>query len=93
MSLTVSTVWMRPIEPGFCSRSCGLHWQNIPVANVRPPRILIADDQPDVAEALRLLFKGEGWRVEVVSSPAAALDAGTRDEFDLLLADLNFQPC
>ncbi len=56
----------------------------------RPARILIADDQPDVAEALRLLFKSEGWLVEVVSSPRAALAAITQGEFDLLLADLNY---
>ena len=56
----------------------------------RPARILIADDQPDVAEALRLLFKSEGWLVEVVSSPRAALAAITHGEFDLLLADLNY---
>jgi DNA-binding NtrC family response regulator len=60
------------------------------VAATRSARILIADDQPDVAEALRLLFKGEGWRVEVVGSPRAALDAISREEFDLLLADLNY---
>ena len=54
------------------------------------PRILVADDQRDVAEALRLLFKAEGWRVEMVESPQAALDAIRRDEFDLLVADLNY---
>ena len=56
----------------------------------RPARILIADDQPDVAEALRLLFKSEGWLVEVVSSPQAALAAISHGEFDLLVADLNY---
>ncbi|MBN8248622.1 MAG: sigma-54-dependent Fis family transcriptional regulator [Verrucomicrobia bacterium] len=52
--------------------------------------MLLADDQPDVGEALRLLFKTEGWRTEVVSSPQAALDAVDRAEFDLLIADLNY---
>ena len=28
------------------------------------PRILVADDQPDVVEALRLLLKGEGYVIE-----------------------------
>ena len=36
-----------------------------------PARILIADDQPDVVEALRLLLKGEGYETEGVNSPAA----------------------
>src|SRR5215204_1791578 len=38
-----------------------------------PPRVLIADDQPDVLEALRLLLKGEDFVVESVSSPLAKL--------------------
>jgi CheY-like chemotaxis protein len=38
-----------------------------------PPRILIADDQPDVLEALRLLLKGEGFQIETAGAPAAVL--------------------
>ena len=74
----------------FGSRSTERHWQNTGVATARPPRILIADDQPDVAEALRFLFKTEGWKVEVVNSPDRALESIRREEFDLLLADLNY---
>jgi DNA-binding NtrC family response regulator len=54
------------------------------------PRILIADDQLDVLEALRLLLKGEGWDLESVGSPAAILDALERREFDVVLMDLNY---
>jgi phosphoserine phosphatase RsbU/P len=54
------------------------------------PRILIADDQVDVLEALRLLLKGHGYMTETVASPAALLDAITRREFDLILMDLNY---
>jgi len=53
-------------------------------------RILIADDQPDVVEALRLLLKGEGYEAEGVNSPAAALQAVQAQDFDLLLLDLNY---
>jgi len=53
-------------------------------------RILIADDQPDVVEALRLLLKGEGYEAEGVSSPAAVLQAIASGDFDLLLLDLNY---
>ena len=53
-------------------------------------RILVADDQPDVVEALRLLLKGEGYEAEGVTSPAAALEALARRDFDLLLLDLNY---
>jgi serine phosphatase RsbU (regulator of sigma subunit)/FixJ family two-component response regulator len=54
------------------------------------PRLLIADDQPDVLEALRLLLKGEGYRVTTVASPTAVLQALQAQEFDLLLMDLNY---
>ncbi|MFZ3329279.1 MAG: SpoIIE family protein phosphatase [Candidatus Acidiferrales bacterium] len=54
------------------------------------PRVLIADDQPDVLEALRLLLKGHGYLTEAVTSPAALLDALTQKEFDLILMDLNY---
>jgi len=55
-----------------------------------PARILIADDQPDVLEALRLLLKTESYAVEAVSSPAAVLDMARRREFDAVLMDLNY---
>jgi len=53
-------------------------------------RIIIADDQPDVLEALRLLLKGHGYTTEAVTSPAALLEALGRAEFDLVLMDLNY---
>src|SRR5262245_25297312 len=53
-------------------------------------KVLVADDQPDVREALRLLFKGEGLHSEAVSSPAAALDALRAQEFAAALVDLNY---
>ena len=48
------------------------------------PNILIADDQPDVLESLRLLLKGEGYRTEPARSPAAILKALESEEFDAL---------
>ncbi len=53
-------------------------------------RILIADDQPDVLEALRLLLKGEGYQSETASSPAEILEAIRTRDFDVLLMDLNY---
>src|SRR3984885_12863275 len=53
-------------------------------------RILIADDQPDVLLALRLLLKGNGYSTETVSSPAELLEAVAQREFDLVLMDLNY---
>ena len=54
------------------------------------PRALIADDQPDVTEALRLLLKCDGYQTEAVHSPRAVLDTLSSDEFDLVLMDLNY---
>jgi DNA-binding NtrC family response regulator len=54
------------------------------------PRILVADDQPDVLEALRQLLKGEGFEVETVTSPGAVLRALERREFGAALIDLNY---
>jgi DNA-binding NtrC family response regulator len=54
------------------------------------PRVLIADDQPDVIEALRLLLKGEGFQIEAVASPMGILRALESHDFDCLLMDLNY---
>jgi sigma-B regulation protein RsbU (phosphoserine phosphatase) len=54
------------------------------------PRVLIADDQPDVLESLRLLLGPEGFRTEAATTPdqvVARLDGG---RIDLLLMDLNY---
>jgi sigma-B regulation protein RsbU (phosphoserine phosphatase) len=55
-----------------------------------PARTLIADDQPEVLEALRLLLKREGFQPEVVSSPDQIVEALQSGRFDLLLMDLNY---
>jgi len=54
------------------------------------PRVLIADDQRDVLEALRLLLKGEGIECETASSPAGVLAALEARERDAALIDLNY---
>jgi len=56
----------------------------------RTPCILIADDQPDVLEALRFLVKGEGYQAEPVNSPPAVIDAVESRDFDAVLMDLNY---
>jgi DNA-binding NtrC family response regulator len=53
-------------------------------------RILIADDQPDILEALRFLLKGEGYVVDTVKTPQGALKALEARDFDLLIMDLNY---
>jgi DNA-binding NtrC family response regulator len=54
------------------------------------PRVIIADDQSDVLEALRLLLKGEGYEIETASSPRGLLSALESREADLVLMDLNY---
>jgi phosphoserine phosphatase RsbU/P len=54
------------------------------------PRTLIADDQPDVLEALHLLLKREGYQIEAVNSPKAVLERLHNREYDVLLMDLNY---
>jgi len=54
------------------------------------PRILIADDQPDLLDALRLLLKGQGIEFDAVTSPEAAVSALQARGFDLVLMDLNY---
>jgi DNA-binding NtrC family response regulator len=53
-------------------------------------RILIADDQADIRESLRLLLKNEGFETVPAASPAAALAELEAREFDAVLMDLNY---
>jgi phosphoserine phosphatase RsbU/P len=62
----------------------------MPVLCETQPRILIADDQPDLLDALRLLLKAEGIHMDAVTSPEAALAALSARQYDLLLMDLNY---
>jgi DNA-binding NtrC family response regulator len=54
------------------------------------PLILIADDQRDVIEALRLLFKAQGYQTTDAHSPSKVLQCLREREFDLALIDLNY---
>jgi DNA-binding NtrC family response regulator len=53
-------------------------------------RILIADDQPDVLAALRLLLKRDGYKIETVESPNEVLRCLENKDFDLVIIDLNY---
>jgi len=57
-----------------------------------PPtaRVLVADDQPQILEAIRLLLKGCGFSTEVVTQPAHVLRALAEHPFDIVLLDLNY---
>jgi DNA-binding NtrC family response regulator len=53
-------------------------------------RILVADDQPDVLEALRILLKAEGFETSTAASPAEVRAAVDVEDFDLAIIDLNY---
>ena len=53
-------------------------------------RLLVADDDRDVLEALRLLLRSEGYHVETALSPEAVLAAAGAREFDAALIDMNY---
>src|SRR6185369_2970834 len=62
------------------------------VGRMKPsvPRVLCADDQPDLLQALQLLLKNEGFAVVTAGSPAAALAAVEGEDLDAALIDLNY---
>ncbi|MBW4026935.1 MAG: sigma-54-dependent Fis family transcriptional regulator [Acidobacteria bacterium] len=61
------------------------------MTNASPnPCVLIADDQPHILDALELLLRPEGFRVERADSPAMALAAIRASQFDAVLIDLNY---
>src|SRR5918993_4223622 len=73
--------------------SCKLSRMYSSLTAIRPQtatRVLVADDQPDVLEALRWLLTGEGYEPEFVSSTDAVLERLRERPFDLLLMDLNY---
>jgi FixJ family two-component response regulator len=54
------------------------------------PRILIADDQADILQALRLLLTDSGFETDLVASVDGVLDRLSGEPYDLLLMDLNY---
>src|ERR1700740_1933720 len=54
------------------------------------PRVLIADDQPHILDALELLLEPEGFQVEKARSPMMVLEALQTGSFDALLIELNY---
>jgi DNA-binding NtrC family response regulator len=55
-----------------------------------PVRVLAADDQQHILEALELLLKPQGYKVDAVRSPELAREALTSATYDAVLIDLNY---
>ena len=69
------------------------HEVTIPAAltkNAGAPRILAADDQQHILEAIELLLKPRGYKVDVVRSPELAREALASEHYDAVLIDLNY---
>ena len=62
----------------------------MPAPTASAARLLIADDQPDVLEALRLLLSYENFSLQLVSSPAALVEQVGAAKWDAVLMDLNY---
>jgi DNA-binding NtrC family response regulator len=60
------------------------------MADTTPLRILVADDQQDIIDALRFLLLDEGYEVTPARSPAEALERLEASDFDLIILDLNY---
>jgi DNA-binding NtrC family response regulator len=54
------------------------------------PRVLAADDQQHVLEAIELLLRPQGYEVETVRSPALVREALATESYDAVLIDLNY---
>ncbi|HWB16401.1 MAG TPA: SpoIIE family protein phosphatase [Vicinamibacterales bacterium] len=54
------------------------------------PRVLVADDQGDILEALRLLLTDAGFDADLVSTVGDVEDRVAEQTYDLLLMDLNY---
>src|SRR3954451_13639015 len=55
-----------------------------------PVRILAADDQEHILEALDFLLRPEGYRVDKVRSPEMVAEAVAATSYDAVLIDLNY---
>ncbi|MGN6110161.1 MAG: response regulator, partial [Kofleriaceae bacterium] len=62
----------------------------MPGSSTEAPRLLVADDQPDVLEAVRMLARANGFDVRTARSPAAVLAVCEAEDLDVCLLDLNY---
>ena len=55
-----------------------------------PVRVLAADDQEHILEALDLLLRPQGYRVDKARSPVLVHEALKSNSYDAILIDLNY---
>jgi phosphoserine phosphatase RsbU/P len=69
--------------------------ENMALATAKQPdmamaRVLVADDQAPVLDALNILLKSHGYQTEGVTQPERVLQAVKSGEFDVVLLDMNY---
>lgn len=64
--------------------------ETYPATRSESGRILIADDQKHILDALQMLLRGNGFQTETVTQPARVLQALATQQFDAVLMDLNY---
>lgn len=65
-------------------------WRQVISKKEEPIRVLVADDQPHILEAVELLLRPQDIEVDCVRSPQALLEELGHREYDVLLIDLNY---
>lgn len=65
-------------------------WRKTISSKQEPIRVLVADDQPHILEAVELLLSPKGIAVDCVRSPELLLEALGERDYDVLLIDLNY---
>ena len=65
-------------------------WRRRIISKQEPIRVLVADDQPHILEAVELLLAPQGFAVDCVRSPQLLLEALGERDYDVLLIDLNY---
>src|SRR5450631_2528822 len=84
-----------PPCPSFQAQSRSLarrkaSWRRTIPSKQEKTRILVADDQPHILEAVELLLAPQGMVVDCVRSPQLVLEALGQADYDVLLIDLNY---
>ncbi len=72
------------------SKASAVEMPGAGASGVAKARILAADDQPHILQALELLLRSNGYEIEAVKSPALAREAIFSGSYDVLLIDLNY---
>ena len=65
-------------------------WRRAISSKQEPIRVLVADDQPHILEAVELLLAPRGIRADCVRSPQLLLEALGEADYDVVLIDLNY---